>query len=300
MYDRRLEAIVASAELGSFSKAAARLHVSTPALVKQVRGFEDEHGISLFERSHAGVTPTSAGSIIVEDARTLMRFSKDSMQRARAAMGEGSAVRLGISLMCPGRNTIELWPHIHDLEPSLRLEIVPVGDLYDNRQSVMTHLGRDVDVVQSSYSHYRWGDSCKLLKIFNAEFAVDVPRSWQLARRKRLSLNDLRGKRIRILRHGNEEMDELRNELLASGDVQVIDVDNFDFALFNDAIEKNDAVLTSGAWSGIHPSFVAVPLTHVSTVACYLAYSPNPSPQVRRFVRAMHVVLERHASKSDV
>lgn len=293
MYDRRLEAIVASAELGSFTKAASRLHVSTPALVKQVTGFEDEHGITLFDRSHTGVTPTSAGSIIVEDARSLMRFSKDSMQRARAAMDENTAVRLGISLMCPGRNTIELWPRIHDLEPNLRLEIVPVGDLYNDHQSVMTHLGRDVDVVQSSYSRYRWGNSCELLKIFDAEFAVDVPRSWPLARRRRLRLDDLEGKRLRILRHGNEEMDQLRDQLLSSGKVQVIDVSSFDFALFNDAIEKSDAVLTSGAWSGIHPSFVAVPLAHVDSVPCYLAYSPNPSPQVRRFVHAMRAVLEQ-------
>lgn len=34
MYDRRLDAIVAAAELGSFSKAAEKLSISTPALVK--------------------------------------------------------------------------------------------------------------------------------------------------------------------------------------------------------------------------------------------------------------------------
>lgn len=51
VYDRRLEAISAAAELGSFSRAAAKLRVSTPALVKQVSGFEAEFGITLFERS---------------------------------------------------------------------------------------------------------------------------------------------------------------------------------------------------------------------------------------------------------
>ena len=54
VYDRRLEAISAAAELGSFSRAAAKLRVSTPALVKQVSGFEAEFGITLFERSHSG------------------------------------------------------------------------------------------------------------------------------------------------------------------------------------------------------------------------------------------------------
>lgn len=68
VYDRRLEAISAAAELGSFSRAAAKLRVSTPALVKQVSGFEAEFGITLFERSHSGVKVTPAGALLV-DAR---------------------------------------------------------------------------------------------------------------------------------------------------------------------------------------------------------------------------------------
>ena len=67
MYDRRLEAISAAAELGSFSRAAAKLRVSTPALVKQVSGFEAEFGITLFERSHSGVKVTPAGALLVDD-----------------------------------------------------------------------------------------------------------------------------------------------------------------------------------------------------------------------------------------
>ena len=41
-------------------------------------------------------------------------------------------------------------------------------------------------------------------------------------------------------------MDSLRIDLLADGGVDVIDVDSFDFALFNEAEEKGDAVLTCG------------------------------------------------------
>ena len=74
---------------------------------------------------------------------------------------DGGAVRLGVSMMCPGRQTLSMWTDIHDLEPSLRFEIVPVSDLYDERESVMRSLGREVDVVQSSFSTPRWGDACQ-------------------------------------------------------------------------------------------------------------------------------------------
>lgn len=68
--------------------------------------------------------------------------------------------------------------------------------------------------------------------------------------------------RLRVLRHGNDAMDSLRIDLLADGGVDVIDVDSFDFALFNEAEEKGDAVLTCGAWSGGAPGLCgrAVPV----------------------------------------
>lgn len=83
MYDRRLDAIVAAAELGSFSKAAERLSISTPALVKQVTTFEREFGVVAFERTHTGVRPTAAGASLVEDARKIMGEVAAALWRAR-------------------------------------------------------------------------------------------------------------------------------------------------------------------------------------------------------------------------
>lgn len=291
MYDRRLDAIVAAAELGSFSKAARRLRISTPALVKQVTGFETEYGVEVFRRSHAGVAVTEAGELLVEDARAIIRQARDALRRARTAGASDAAVRLGISLMCPGRNTVAAWPGIHALEPDLRLEIVPVGDLYDPATTVMTRLGQEVDVIQTSYSTALWGDSCALLPIFSSTFMLDVPRSSRFAAMPSVGLDDLRGMRVRILRHGNDESDELRGILAAHGGIEVMDVDRFDFALFNEAEEAGDAVLTSGAWSGIHPSFTGVPLACGREVACYLAYPPRPAAHVARFVDAMRRTL---------
>ena len=65
-------------------------------------GFEAEFGITLFERSHSGVKVTPAGALLVDDARSIMRQSEDALRRARRAAGDGGAVRLGVSMMCPG------------------------------------------------------------------------------------------------------------------------------------------------------------------------------------------------------
>ena len=287
MYDRRLEAIVASAECGSFSKAAAQLRISTPALVKQVSCFEAEFGLELFSRSHTGVSLTRAGALLVEDARSIMLQSEESLRRATRAMKDGGAVRLGVSLMCPGRKTLELWPKVHELEPNLRFEIVPVGDLYDMQACIMQNLGREVDVVQSSFSDVRWGDSCQIQHLLDVPFYIDLPRTNPLAGHDEIVISDLEGMRLRVLRHGNDAMDSLRGELIADGGVDIIDVDSFDFALFNTAEAKGDAVLTCGSWSGVHPAFVGLPFRCGREVPVYLHYPLEPTHDVQSFVNVI-------------
>lgn len=291
MYDRRLDAIVAAAELGSFSKAADRLNISTPALVKQVTTFEREHNIVLFERSHAGVATNEAGASLVEDARRIMAESAAALWRARS-LGSGASIRLGVSLMAPGKNTQALWPQVHALAPDLQLEIVSVGDLYDPRSTVMTRLGAEVDVVQTSYSTVRWGGMCRLLPIFSTPFSIDVLRTSPLARKGTISIEDLRGLRVRMLRHANDATDQLRRILKATDGVEVVDMQTFDFALFNEAAEAGDVVVTSGAWSGVHPGFTGLELDCSIEVPCFLAYPREPAPHVQRFVDALAKVLE--------
>ena len=49
---RLMEAAIALAEELNFSRAAHRLHISQPALTKQIAELESRLGFSLFERDH--------------------------------------------------------------------------------------------------------------------------------------------------------------------------------------------------------------------------------------------------------
>ena len=49
------------AELQSFTRAAAELHVSQSALTVQVKQLEEELGVLLLDRNKRGVTITAAG-----------------------------------------------------------------------------------------------------------------------------------------------------------------------------------------------------------------------------------------------
>src|SRR3546814_19782440 len=73
------------AEQGSFSAAAARLHVSQPPLSTQLKKLEDELGVKLFERNNRGVSLTAAGSVFYDEARAALARLEHAKMRTRQA-----------------------------------------------------------------------------------------------------------------------------------------------------------------------------------------------------------------------
>src|SRR5687767_7340375 len=66
MLDARLRAFAAVARNGSFSRAAAELHVSQPAVSKHVAALEAELGTSLVIRNRRGTKMTPAGDHLAD------------------------------------------------------------------------------------------------------------------------------------------------------------------------------------------------------------------------------------------
>lgn len=58
---RQIRAFVTVASLGSFTRAAMRLHLSQPALTVQIRNLEEMLGSRLLDRNSRGVEPTRIG-----------------------------------------------------------------------------------------------------------------------------------------------------------------------------------------------------------------------------------------------
>lgn len=287
LYDYRLEAIVAAAEQGSFSKAAAKLGISTPALAKQVDTFEGENGLTLFVRGHSGVSLTLAGESLIADARTTITQSGDALRRAHLLeLDEIPAVRLGVSLLCPASKIQSAWPQIKQSDPALRLELVPVGDIYENPNEVIGSLGRDVDILQVAYSPQRMKGRCSSIPLGSVPLSIDISRESPLASLDCIDPADLEGQRIFVLRQACVAMDDYREELLEAG-AKVVDVETYDFSLFNECAESGGAIVSAGAWAGVHPALISVPLERKRQAACAMLYPLEPTDTVWRFVRLM-------------
>src|SRR3954452_21276440 len=70
---RQLEYAVAVADHGGFTKAAMAMHVAQPSLSHGVRTLEGELGVELFARLGRSVQTTSAGELVLDAARRVLR-----------------------------------------------------------------------------------------------------------------------------------------------------------------------------------------------------------------------------------
>jgi DNA-binding transcriptional LysR family regulator len=83
-------------EEGSLRRAAERLHVSQPALIRQVQMLEHDLGGRVPERTSAGVRPTSEGHALAEKARALLGYYDFTVAEARKLVrGESEQLRIG-------------------------------------------------------------------------------------------------------------------------------------------------------------------------------------------------------------
>ncbi len=95
---RHLRYFVAVAEMENVSRAALKLHVSQPALSRQIRDLEDELGFSLLERTAKSVRLTDAGRAFLENARALLQNADEAVTKARAvASAEPTELHVGYS-----------------------------------------------------------------------------------------------------------------------------------------------------------------------------------------------------------
>ncbi|MGI9275812.1 MAG: LysR family transcriptional regulator [Endozoicomonas sp.] len=75
-----LTAFIAVAECGSFSIAAAQLHLTQPAISKRIASLESQLNTSLFDRSNRQVNLNEAGRTLLPKARQMLELLKDTRQ----------------------------------------------------------------------------------------------------------------------------------------------------------------------------------------------------------------------------
>src|ERR1700691_5982879 len=95
---RHLRYFVKIVEAGSFSRAAATIHVAQPALSQQIAELEEELGLPVLQRHARGISPTAAGEVLYREAVVILRHIEQLPGIVRSIDGDpDGVVALGMS-----------------------------------------------------------------------------------------------------------------------------------------------------------------------------------------------------------
>ena len=289
MYNRQLDAFIRAADLGSFSKAAEAMYISSPSIIQQVNLLEESCGFKLFVRSNHGVKLTPAGRSLYEDAKTIIRLSQDALNKARRlAESSETTVRIGTSLLYKCRLLPDLWTRISEKHPELKIEILPMME-YQNRGEVFSALGVHFDLFEGIYGSAGWKGMCQFLELDRTPICCAVAKNHRLAGMKKLTMQDLNGEYIVMPIEGvSKEVDDFRNHVRSQyPTIQIIDSKRYDVDTFTLCEVNGYILITQPVYTDIHNNLVTIPLKTKYTLPYGLMYANEPTAAARKFIEAV-------------
>lgn len=183
---RLLRYFVTVAEELSFTRAAARLHMTQQPLSAAIQRLESELGVALFHRTTRRVELTDAGNALVEPARTALRAFDDALATARAA-GSRIAGELQLGLSTGARYGLEpLFAALNQRFPAVHLQT-----RHDSAVPLLASLraGR-LDIVVTFAAHIP--ADLEHLRLKNEPAVLAVPHDHPIAARDTVELIELR------------------------------------------------------------------------------------------------------------
>jgi len=291
MYNPQLETFLRVADAGSFNRAAEAMFISPPAVIKQINLLESQLEVTLFDRSHRGLTLTEAGKSLYRDARYIITYCKDSVARAQNAMkNSDSVIRIGTSPMTPAQNLIDLWPKVQKLCPGMKFQIIPFENTPENAREILKNLGKNIDIIAGIFDEgmlkYR---QCAGLELRREPICCAVSIQHPLAEKDILTMEDLHGENLLLMHRGwSSFVDALRDDLIAHHpEVNIVDFHFYNLEIFNHCENSSDILMVIESWKPVHPLLKVIPVQWDYTIPFGFLHAHNPSPAVKRFLEAV-------------
>lgn len=251
---RRLRYFVEVADQLSFVRAAVKLHLTQPALSRQIANLESDLGVTLFERSRMGTNLSREGALLLERARALLRSASDLEREARL-LGR-TPTRFVVGFM-PGTDAGTVIAEFRRLHPDI--DVAPIFTSTTTQAPFLIDGRADVVFCRPPIAV----EGIEIVDLFDEPFVAAVPRGHRFATRSTLSVREVTGAGEHVLR---------RRVSPGTPDAELDDFEP------QDAI----AVVSSGAALAILPAGIAafysdpavryIPVTDASPQPVSLAY----------------------------
>lgn len=183
---RLLRYVIAVVEELHFGRAAERLHLSAPALSRQIKDLEDNLGYRLFERKTREVLVTPAGNAFVAEARRALAHAQRAVEYGYAMSCSDSAVlSLGYSPWFRPSLLVKAQFAFTQKLPNIVLEL---HSAYSSRQIDLILKGTlQAGIIELPVN----GEGLQSHCIWHDELVVAVSESHRLAGQSEIAPEDL-------------------------------------------------------------------------------------------------------------
>lgn len=240
-------------------------------------------------RSHQGVQLTPAGRSLYEDAQTIIRLSREALEKARRiGSASQSTVRIGTSLLFKCRLFPDIWSQVSRRCPHLRVEICPLLE-HSPHKGFFPSLGVRFDLVEGIYASTAWEGLCQFLELERTPICCALSPRHPLAGARQLTMKDLEGAQLVMPVPGlSRELDQFREQIaLQCPSARILDSPYYGLDTFT-LCEVNPYILiTQQVYQDIHSNLVTIPLDTPYTLPYGLMYANAPSPATQAFLQAL-------------
>jgi DNA-binding transcriptional LysR family regulator len=203
---RKLEVFYWVAEYRSFSLAADHLSLSQPTVSSHIQDLEDALGSKILNRVGVEATPTAIGQVLLERAKALLAFKRET-----AAVLDQFQGKVRGELLIGGSNIPGEYILPHKLGAFIRKhpEVRPILRIGDSAGIVEAVLDGDVEL---GFVGFKVGDGrLSFHRIWKDEMVLVVPKGHPWARLRSVKLSDLKNEDFVSREGGSGTLRSFRN-----------------------------------------------------------------------------------------
>jgi DNA-binding transcriptional LysR family regulator len=185
---KQLRQFMVVVDVGCVSRASEQLHITQPALTRNIKNLEESLKAVLLERNPRGVTPTEAGHALYRYAHLILNEAQRAARDVQAiASGKKGHVHIGIAALFSNTIIDRLVVTLSDACPGVRLRITE-GFF----EELVTELGQGkLDVILANFPPDAVPADVHFEPLLTLRSNFVVGRSHPLACRSRVTAADL-------------------------------------------------------------------------------------------------------------
>jgi DNA-binding transcriptional LysR family regulator len=205
---RHLRYFVAVADAGTFTHAAERMYIAQPTLSQQIRRLEEMVGTPLLQRRREGVRLTEAGTVLLEESRTVLSLINHGMSRTRQAAGLGRPrLRFVVPPHLPEILAVETASRLRSTAAASGVDVEWLETRLDAEFSPIRERRADAGLGWMSPAGEELPAPLEAMTLGEFEPAAWIPAAHQAAPRGTVGLDDLA--RMDVV-HGPRRLDPAR------------------------------------------------------------------------------------------